>query len=501
MYKGRKTHSKNENERKLINILVITLIIIIYLLYTFLFINIHTPFYQKGFDSYANLGTIKYLESQVNHDITYEPDLFPGNYKGDFHIGLNTILMIILIKILDISYVNLFLILGLINIILFIISLKIFLNSMNIKDNIQLNFFILFLLLSTSIPVLYGSSMSISDILVTAHYSSFFAFSIFLLLLSININQKFNKNVTYMLNLILFFLLFSSHLLTGFIYLGLYFIFLFSILIQNKKIESFRIYTILIYLFAMLLLLSWPYNNWLKFFISSEPLQNSILSYNQFDLNVILGYISIISLGIVGLWKSTRKIFLYLWSILFFLICISLLFPIRISSYWRFLPFLKIPLTLGLSFLFISILKNNKLKIVIFSITIIILILANIYNINNTILTKENDYDKTLQLMNFIPQKSKILSDPFISYDLQGIGNYQVLFIASGHITDPEINKQNDDYINRWYDGCNFTDQEFKIFDYVIIPKNNQACMTQITNKNFQIKNETKDYNIYEKIS
>lgn len=486
--------------KKLLFLSVIIITILFLFTYTYLFFEHHFPFYLQGSDNYQYMGLMKVFSENNKENFLFDLDFFPGLFKNDFHLGINFLLYDLFKNFAGIGYSSLFFIIGITNFLLFIYSFYFFLKSFEFKNKIIVTILIFFFIFSAGTITSFGKFNSFLDLLGVANYPATLGMSIIFLLLGINkrcISEQKNigRGATIILiNFILFYLLFWSHILSGFIYLCLFFLFVISYFFKEKKINYFYIGILSVYVITMLLLTLWPYFNWFNFFIMSEPIQNEILFRIPLTLRESLFLIGPFIIGIFYIFKQPKKeLFLFLWVSLFSLILASYLTPFRISSYWRFLPFLKIPLVMA-TVLFIKSLNNKRIKI--FLITTIVIFSFSSISSNITYLQSiNNNFDKIKEIDSFLIPNSKVFGDPFILYGLQGLGSQQAFLVADGHagnVENQNLNKLRGDV---WINMCSNVSEDFYgRFDYLI----GDRCKAGfVKNNNLKKIYETNNISIY----
>lgn len=184
-----------------------------------------------------------------------------------------------------------------------------------------------------------------------------------------------------------------------------------------------------------------------------------------------------------------------LWAISILIILASYLTPFRISSYWRFLPFIKIPLLAGIVYFLFS-LKNKKIRIFLIFIILLFSFVITSQNFYNLI-SQDNNLKLIEQINKDLPQNSKLFGNPYILYGLQALGQ-QSYIVAIGH--EGGVNSQiiNQNRNNIWDSGCANTNEEFfQSFDFLILSQSNNCFYIIKDNTNFERIDEVGDYIIY----
>jgi hypothetical protein len=396
-------------------------------------------------------------------------------YVNDFHLGLFVVLNFIVSTLLNLDFFTLSFVFGVANLTLLFFSLSYFYKLTGLKPWESIISTFIFLFYTSSSALYYGAFFSLSDLFALSQNPSIAGLSLMLILIAFDLKENHFIKKSAMLHFILFLALFSIHILTAFVYVSIFGILVITDTI-NGKFNNKRIFYFIPYFLVFLIYLFWPLFNWFDFFVGSTPLQGSNFQ-NSYSVVYMLTILSVSFLGIPGLKKLENNTFFYLWSFVFILIIFSFLFPIRISSFWKFIPFLVIPLSAGLT----KSLGNLSKRIGVFAVfcLIVLFLFYNLHNFNSFIGSKNAQYETLDEISKIVGKNSKVLADPFISHGLVAFG-IQVYMVPSEHVGGFESKQLAVDRVNRWYDGCNFSEEELKKQEYVIISPSLSNCKKNI---------------------
>jgi hypothetical protein len=475
---------------------VIIIVVIFLIVYSFLFWNIHTPLYGKGFDTYQHISLMKIYEDKISKTDNYNESLYPGLYADDFHMGLNIFSSFTLKQITGATNLQLIYLEGMAYSILLIFALYLLIKKQKINKNRALMILITFLLFSAGSLRWIGRFNSFFELLIVAHYPATLGLGLILLMLSLNWKLEENLKI-YILNALLFTILFSAHLLSGLVYLVLFGLLLFIKIIKKKKFNVEGIKIMLIYLLILFLLSFWPFFNWVEFFINSNPIQGNELETIPLGAGELFGMFGLLFFGFLYLLKKPKQnLHLLMWSSLFTIFLLSYLTPFRISSYWRFLTFIKIPLIISTT-LFAFELDRKKLKIFF----IFCLLLFSFISLSNNVIeleTKGNNYNFIEPIDYLIPNNSIIFGNPFLLYNLQAIGDKEVFLIADGHAGSINSQIMNRDRLNIWRNGCKKMDKSFyQQFDYFVFNQGDECKLNFLEETEYELLNKSQGVEIY----
>jgi hypothetical protein len=233
-------------------------------------------------------------------------------------------------------------------------------------------------------------------------------------------------------------------MLTGFIFIFVLFLLILAKYIKTKKIKSNDIFPFLVVFIALIFANFWPLYDWWNIFINSSPIQTGIpptanYSYSFiFDSLSLYGFGAIIFVfGILHLLKH-RSIFLLLWTVGFLVISFSFISPYRPPSYWRFVPYIKIPIIIGFSGWLIKYSKHQAKNIMIFIATLGITIML-VTGFSNSIipLIEKADASKKYEFLQPLEAENNgkviLTYDPLDSYVIQAITYFSVVMVPWDH--------------------------------------------------------------------
>lgn len=494
----------------LIKLILALLLCFTIFLFIYFLLNYNFPLRKSSFDSYGQLGIIRALDLIFENN-NQESNLFPSLLRTDPHISLAFIGMSIMHISLELPIENILLIFGIFNILFLYFSIYILVHEITKNKRITILSFILIAILPNLNPTHFsigGSLFSISDIVVIAAYPQTFAAGLlfFLLWLTIrNLNRKYLDKKYLFLQLSFMFTLITAHFLTAIIYFLIIVLMIFCKLVFEKEKNDINskyfIASLLTILIALIFAYFWPFYNLWKLlsatfsFFQESPIASGSEDQAYYSLASILNVLSISILGVISLMKKNRR-FLFVWTIVFLLINSSFLIslPLKIPMYWRFAPWTKIPLSIGLAYLLSDLdEKMKKIAPILFSIIIVISFVGTIENIN--LLTPVEDATKTYSFLNgLIDKNATMLADPFDSYVIQGLYGYSTVAIPTGHVTNPEVLLEDskriaevNNILNNSSDGkeWNFLIEKYEI-DYILLNKNKNILRDRNLFYNYQ---------------
>ncbi|MHA1833453.1 MAG: hypothetical protein ACTSV7_05630, partial [Candidatus Baldrarchaeia archaeon] len=417
-------------------------------------------------------------------------NMFPSLYYGDPHIGTNFIGMTLVSAMLNLPNIGVLLIFGIFNIIFLLTSLYTFAYQYSKSRKIALTSIIISLIFTSAHRWVATGLFSITDIMVIAHYPALFALSIFFLLLSLNIAYlNFPQHKLLLLQLVLFFTLFTSHMLTGFIYILVLFLLLLTQCIKAKRVERKFILPIFIILITLIVAALWPFYNWWEIFLHAEPVQTSPPPIHFYSYEWVSDCLRLCDVGAIiflfGIFSLVKRkdIFLLLWIFVFLIISLSFILPFRPPLYWRFVPFIKIPVIIGFSTWLIKSYKLGSLKkkSAILLLLVLITSVTVTSSIKNSItpLLDRDDVNKYRFLLEFNGKGKVVLTyDAYESYIIQGITNFSVVIVPWDHCSNvllwPELEKRSKEIQNAYEEGdLDYWEKILEKYDidYVLVSK------------------------------
>ena len=439
------------------------IIMFLILIYSLLFYTYHLPLRSCGYDTYHHLGILRAVESKLSIKNNIDPEFFPGLYRNDPHIGTNFIGMTLISSTFGISNIDTLFLFGIFNILFLFTSLYAFVYQYSKSKKIALVSVIVSMIFTSAHSWVATGLFSVTDIIVIAHYPAVFALSVALLLLSLNVRYlHFPQKKLLILQFILFFVLFTSHMLTGFIYIFILFLLLITQFIQTKKIERQCVSLSLVIPIVLIVALLWPFYNWWDIFFHSEPIQTGAPPIDLYSYRWVSDCLRLYDIGAIillfgGFFLIRRKdVFLLLWASIFFTVAISFILPFRPPLYWRFVPFVKIPLIIGFS----GWLVNNSKQLLLKSPFILVILLMVSFSLTSSfgnsiipLITKDDVSVKYTFLSQFDEKDWIILTyDPSESYVIQGITNFSTVTVPWDHCSNiflwPELKKRYEEIQN-----------------------------------------------------
>lgn len=410
-------------------------------LYALAFFYFETPFKRMNYDTFTQIGLMK---TWVNEGEGIQ--FFPGLFQLDLRTRFYYKFWVLIHQITGLDFVNILFINGVINISLLFAGFFYFLKTLKIEWRVQiLSFIILFFMLG-NLWVLNDPGftiVTIGDLTINAFYPQILGFGLMLFILALCIRYlKQDKLVTwgYGLILLLFTIVFLLHLFTGLITVILMGILLFSEYLKNKKINKKMI--VLAAGFGIILLgtLLFKEYNWLNYVIrNTVNLQNSPIGLGTADPKYysVQARIAILGLTILGLpvlFMKQKNSFLKWWVFFFVIASISYLFPFKVPYFWRFINFVRIPLSIFFAMTIVQFQATYRRFIIVLIVVFGVISSFNVYARNAKL------YDDTVFIEFINEYENKIiLADEIESNYIQGYTNNQTVTIANGHITSPDV--------------------------------------------------------------
>ena len=359
-----------KNEKKVLAVLISISFVILFLEYVYYYIH---PIFGDGFDIYSHLAFIRELSNGViPPNSAFTTSSIPENYQfGPYLVTMGHVFALTGVNPIVLLYIA-----GLINLCFFI-----FFSFKFVKEMLGERIAIFSVI---SMLFIWGPLGQYAGVYkIFAAYDFFYPQGVAykLLFASLYCISKAKADKRYMIfSIILSVILFTTHPLTGALYLVLIFLFLLADMYKTKTFNrSYHLFLIGLPIITFLLSLLWPYYSVLDAFLvrslhvsltaGISSLKISLFSpisvpekysgnllytigciiaykfrppYNVIHYPVIAGFACF---GVIGLWRliKDKRIFLPLWFTFCFL-WVALLCPV----YWRFFLFSLIPLHIGL---------------------------------------------------------------------------------------------------------------------------------------------------------
>jgi hypothetical protein len=481
-------------------ILLLLTISVCLIAYSYFFFCYDFPFRKAGFDTYHHIGLIEAFKEEIGTPIGLDPDMFPYLYRSDPHLGINFVFMSSLSSALNFSDSVAIFIFAIVNIILLIVSLYIFVRQYTRDGAIAI--VSICLILSYTSAHEWGATgfFSITDLVIIASYPAIFAFSLTVILLTINLRYLENPSKRLlMLQFLILLAVIISHILTAFVYVVALGILLLSRIITERKLDVRILLLVISLSAAFLLALLWPFYNWLDVLIMSSPIQSGPPPVNVYSTEFFIQVLRLTDFGgvllIVSLiFMAKRKdVFMILWLVGFLMICFSFLLPFRPPLYWRFVPWVKIPIIIGFVWAAFHYYRKaeglprfnrKKYAIPLFIVGVAIFFIASTtISIIVPLATGPNVVDEFSFLRYYDDDRDILLTyDPYESYAIQGLTDFQVIHVPISHLGDvslwEEVNRRSIEIKNIYENGTALEWQE-SISEYhvnmILLFKENSA--------------------------
>lgn len=385
-----------KNEKKVLAILISISFLILFLEYVYYYIH---PIFGVGWDVYVHLAYIQELSKGA---IPPNSVFTTSNISENYQCGPYLVTMSYAFALTGLNPIVLLYIAGLINLCLFI-----FFSFKFVKEILGQRIAVFSVI---SMLFIWGPLGQYAGVYkIFAAYDFFYPQGVAytLLFASLYCLCKAKENKRYMIfSIILSVVLFTTHPLTGILYLVLIFLFLLADVYKTKTFNrSYHLFLIGLPIITFLLSLLWPYYSVLDAFLvraQDVSLAGGIPSLNislfspisvpekysgnlLYTVGCIIAYkfrppytvihypviAGFACFGVIGLWRliKDKRIFLPLWFTFCFL-WVALLCPV----YWRFFLFSLIPLHIGFGIVlsnFLSVEKKKFLKYFVVSVLIL----------------------------------------------------------------------------------------------------------------------------------
>lgn len=422
-------------------LVLISLFVVAVALYACTYEKYDLPYARAGYDSFSHLGMIRTIQSDIDpagHPLV--EDCFPALYEGDTHLGpyLTSAALLSFSSWLS-PRASLF-IMAVFNIALLIWGLYFFFKRYS-RDRLLALTGVALVLASTSLEILVKpQSLALADLLVTAHYPATFASGLMLLLLGLNVSFLDRPGLwLWFAQLVLAFLLITSHPLTGVMYaVALILLAIFGR--RDGKAGWMRRLALVATLPAAAALASlWPFYSWwgsLSQSLSNGSGGYSPVAHNWEEILRILG-LSLLGLPFLVRW---RRLFLMLWCLACLAIAFSYLTPFQMPLYWRFAYMARIPLLLGLAWGITrdipSIIKRQEFRraVLVLSLTVFAAI-SLFYSASKVsdLAWGNKPFENITFLERFQGPEVVLLASPEYMYMAQGLYLFDVPTVTEGH--------------------------------------------------------------------
>jgi len=310
---------------------------------------------------------------------------------------------------------------------------------------------------------------------------------------------KAEDNKKYMVYCLLSsFLLFTTHLLTGFFYFMVVYLYILSEYLHRRKIEKYHIFAFSMPIIIFLLSFLWPYYS-IGFLVQNKipilsTLSHSISNTNAGVINFavqsttirtkfgitdypVIGGIAIA--GAIGLWRLFKSRHFF-FPLLFFG-CLAILVLKIVPFSWRFIFFSMIPLHIGFGILIegwykeLKEFKSEPKKILIVVIVILIL-LSSVLTVGYRTLSQDNIEPINMKFIEYhTTPNAVILTDGLTGFAIPGLTGRKIVYPIHGSMFMTD-NSEREIAINTFFD-TNSTEQDrteiinrYNIF-YVLINK------------------------------
>lgn len=421
----------------------LSIYVAIFLLFFYFVIVLRWPLHYPYSDMFHHLAQLHELQK----DFISVNDPFFATGPRDPHYGPYIATISLVAKILNIDILSLFLVMGLINLILFVGSAivlgRAFFNVHNreLENKACYLLPILMLICWGGSAHLMSGDFSLGLLLVAAPFPA--TFSLGLTLLNIGFVRRFLQEPSlrlYTTILITTLVIFLSHITTGIMFFVL--LIVFTLLRRNRT----SVAIVLVIPATLLLSLIWPYFSVIDVFTSVGTVHTSEF-IPAFPIETWHGVVGpILPLGVLALVRRKDK-FLILWFVAFFIINISYFFPIRPSSFWRFFPLMLVPVYLSFTEEFMTF-KNNLKVFVLLSLVVI-----GFVSFGNSLIYPKMEYGlvnpiepSQFEFLGIVPKDSIILSDPITSYHVAGLKGFTVVSVTPNHSNPLNIPETIDRY-------------------------------------------------------
>lgn len=448
-----KRPDKGSNHKSLnkyaVALLVLILAMIIF--YSFSFYQNDAPLRKSGGDAYAHLGLLRETRKSLGMKEHLTEDMFPDIYSENLRQGVNYVFMAVISGLPGSSNLFALYIFGLIGIILFLSGIYCLTLKLSGSPRAAFLAALLSLIICGYDTLTHGNSFTLVELLVTAHYASIQAMGLamFALVLNIRYMEKGGWKL-YAGQVLLSLIIFNIHILTGIEYFVILLILVAIYAFKDRRLSRIHLKLITIIPITLLLASLWPYYHWWSIFElnpmgTGEKGQRFASFSNFLELNLM--YI----IGLPFLINGKReRLFLLAWALVFALVSVSFILPIRISLFWRFANVMRIPLVIGLALgLGVDLWQMSKRRLAATGIILVITLSFVGVSIWRTVLRYQELMQKNAyaQVEAFPPYSEggvNLIAHPSPGYNLMGVSSYNLVSVLSGHGPRDLVQERND---------------------------------------------------------
>lgn len=389
---------------------------------------------DEGSDFYQHLANVREIaKGQIPPHSALTTENVPTEHYGPYLVILGS-----LYAFTHINIVILFYLAGIVNIFLFIFFSFKLINEF-FGERIAL-FSIFSMLFLWGVGTTYAGVYAVAD-----GYGFFFpqGISYTLMFASFYFLIKAKDNHKYMIYCLLStFILFTNHLLTGFFYFLIVYLYFILDYFQKKAINQYNFFVFSIPIITILLSLLWPYYS-----IGSllQDMLNGIFINSQsstvvgtinpkFGITAYPFFGGIAIMGVFGLWRLFKnKQFFF--PVLFLLSFINVAFRLLPGSH-RFLFFSMIPLHIGFGVLIESWLKGLKKDHakVLMVIIVITVLLFSIISVSYRTVRQDNIEPLNMKFIeDYTNTNAVILTDDLTGFAIPGLTGRKIVTLLSSH--------------------------------------------------------------------
>lgn len=439
----------------IIAIVLVLFLVLGYTTYTYL-----VPFKSYG-DIWAHIASVEELKKPFNQ--IGDPYFESG--PKDPHYGPYFVLIAQISNLLSIDHILVMSFLGVLSVVaLYLASIFAYNSFLPHRRNFKIDKLVLFIaifLMWDSGRISYAGYFSLADAAITIQFPHMFALALFMIGMGLIVRlfeEQFKLNrftlsmiVKYVLVGIMAAGIFLTHVLTGVIFffsyacIGLYY-FLFKYKFKINLLFASNIVSLIV---AVIVASFWPYYDILSPFKDLQTVHTEQPLVAIFEISTWLTVAGVAFLGLIASVKTKSKILVF-WMLLLLFITASYLYPVRISSYWRFFPMMLIPLYFLITE-WISSQRNLLRTLILFM--LIIFGVNSFVNKVNTIGFRDPINPSGFNFLTFIPKDKLIFSDPETSYFLSGLTGNPVLAVNNTHWNPANVvaaQERYDDSLSFW---------------------------------------------------
>jgi hypothetical protein len=476
--------------------LILFIILLTTIFYVLFFISASGPFRNANFDAQCHVAMLKGISAFFENSV--DNYSYPSSWLSDPRMGLNYILIYILQKVTQLDNTDVFLIIGILNITILIISAYIF-SRVYYKNRSNSLFLVLIILIfGTTYKYIGVSYTNLTDLVFVASYPAVYGFgSIFLAFFFYYKYLQETKTKNLIIASFLLLVLLNNHFGSGIFLILLVFLFTLSEIINKKVSKKELILIILSFLIILFIDNYWFFSSWLQTSLDNLNLfqSSAIISgdYSPISPTYFLSIIRFTDLGFLLVFSliiliKKKELFLLISIPTCFIISISLFLPniYQVPLSWRLLPLLKILILLPMPFLFREdfIFKKRHFRVLILFFVLLIALLGSI-NANFLKYATSTEYSPNLSFINqyYTPNQTLFIIDTRESCFIQTITNYKILTVSgSTHLADPKKIIENENREKDFLDiSSNITKDRIELFNEKY---NNPLLLLNKRNKN-----------------